>query len=328
MLSLQIRGRVRVLARKKMSNRLFVDVFDEWIETYKVGAIAEVTLDKYYIASKRLREMVPTLKIANLDRRQYQLIINEYAKTHEIQTTRDFHHQVKSCIKDLFHDGYLEIDPTYKIVMKGKEPTQKKKPKFMELQELQEIIRILDLTKIGMDWFVLLVAKTGMRYAEALAVTPDDFDFTKGTLTINKSWDHKSTKGGFKRTKTKTSNRIIQIDWQIIGQFGPLVKDLEPDEPIFVEKIADGRYKRVFNSTYNHHFHQLCQKAGVTVISLHGLRHTHASVLLAHGVSIQAISERLGHADVGVTQTTYAHVLNDLRQKDNQLIVQTTMGMM
>ena len=65
----------------------------------------------------------------------------------------------------------------------------------------------------------------------------------------------------------------------------------------------------------------------IPIISFHALRHTHASVLLAEGVSIHTISSRLGHADVGVTQSTYAHVLDDLQSKDDQIMMSALMQM-
>ena len=65
------------------------------------------------------------------------------------------------------------------------------------------------------DWFILLVAKTGMRFSEALAITPGDFDFARQTLSISKTWDYKG-EGGFLPTKNKSSVRKIQIDWQIV----------------------------------------------------------------------------------------------------------------
>lgn len=312
------------MARKK--EIVFCDYYDDWIDTYKDGLVAEVTLKKYHMTAKVLREMVPKLFISDLDRRIYQNILNEYAKTREKQTVTDFHHQVKACIKDMFHDGLLERDPTYRAIIKGKVPTEKKKQKYLQVDELKKLIASLDLISgINRDWFILIVAKTGLRFAEALALTPVDFDFENNILTIDKTWDYKSVIGGFKATKTAKSVRRIAIDWQIVGQFRPIIASLPEDEPIFVDKNEDGTYKRIFNSTYNKWLSQKCKEANVTEISIHSLRHTHASVLLAAGVSINSISDRLGHADVGVTQETYAHVLDELKAKDEQKMMATLM---
>lgn len=310
------------MAKKK--EILFCDYFENWIETYKVGAITDVTLAKYYMAARHLRNICPKLFMSDFDRGEYQKIINEFAKTHEKQTTTDFHHQVKGCIMDAFHDGLLERDPTYRAVIKGKEPREKRK-KFLQKDELTKLIHSLDLTQgINRDWFILLLAKTGMRFAEGIAITPADFDWTTNQLTINKTWDYKTNKG-FKKTKTESSVRKIVLDWQIIGLFKPLIENLDPNEPIFVEKFSNGTYKAQFNSTYNIYLVSKCKALGIPEISLHALRHTHASVLLAEGVSIHTISARLGHANVGVTQETYAHVLDDLKKKDDQKMMSVLM---
>lgn len=316
--------RVERVARKN-KEQLFVDYFEDWIETYKVGAIADVTLEKYYMAAKQLRTICPKLLLSDFNRVEYQRIINEYAKTHEKQTTTDFHHHIKGSIRDAFHDGLLDRDPTYRAVMKGKEPAEKKK-KFLQKHELTKLLQSLDLTSgINRDWFILLLAKTGMRFAECLAITPNDFDWSTNQLTINKTWNYKSTKGGFQKTKTDSSVRKIVIDWQIVGQFKPLLENLEPDEPIFVEKDSNGQYKRAYNSTFVYVLSSKCKELGITEITLHALRHTHASVLLAEGVSIHTISSRLGHANVGVTQDTYAHVLDELKKKDDQKMMSILM---
>lgn len=311
----------------KKKEMLFCDFYDEWIEIYKVGAIAEVTLKKYYITAERLREICPKLLISDFDRKEYQRIINEYAKTHEKQTTVDFHHQVKGCIKDMYHDGILKNDPTYRAVMKGRPATRNKKKKFLQKEELQKLLHSLKLSNsLNADWFILLVAKTGMRYAEALAITPADFNWIENTLTIDKTWNYKtSTIGGFMPTKTDGSVRTIKIDWQIVGQFKPLVENLPENEPIFVEKDENGNYKRQFNSTINTALSNKCKALDITQISLHALRHTHASVLLAEGVSVNTISARLGHSNVSVTQETYAHVLDELQKKDDQKMMSVLM---
>ncbi|MDT2557153.1 site-specific integrase, partial [Enterococcus raffinosus] len=196
----------------------------------------------------------------------------------------------------------------------------------LQKDELTKLVHSLDLSNgINKDWFILLLAKTGMRFAECLAITPNDFDFEANQLNINKTWDYKSAEGGFIKTKTDSSVRKIVIDWQVSGLIRPIIEKLPPDEPIFIEKLPEGRYKRQHNSTYVNYLLSKCRELGITEITLHALRHTHASVLLAEGVSINTISARLGHADVGVTQETYAHVLDELKRKDDQKMMSVLM---
>lgn len=304
------------MARRKKTNITFYKYYVEWVETYKEGAIRDVTLQKYYMAADHIKRYDPDLKLQDIDRREYQKIINWYALTHEKQTTIDFHHQIKAALRDAVHDGLLEHDPTYRAVMKGKEPSQKLR-KFLSQAELGKLIRVLDCgQEINRDWFTLIVIKTGLRFAEALALTPVDFDLKAQTLTVNKTLNYKSTKMQFAPTKNESSNRVIAIDWQIVGQFGPLIANLPPEEPIFVDLN-----KRIFNSTYNLWLKQKCIKAEIDVVTMHSLRHTHASVLLAAGVSLHTISDRLGHSNVTTTQETYLHIIDELAEKDNAKMI-------
>lgn len=156
---------------------LFCDYYKQWIEVYKKGAIREATMAKYLMTHKWLEKLVPNLKIINLNRTAYQQLLNDYAKEHERQTTLDFHHQLKGAVLDAIDEGLLIRDPTRKAIIKGKTP-KTKKIKYLNQFELHTLLADLDLKEtVNWDWFILLVAKTGMRFSEALAITPDDFDF-------------------------------------------------------------------------------------------------------------------------------------------------------
>src|SRR5699024_9445874 len=114
------------MPRKKKATQLFHEYFEEWIELYKVGASRDVTLQKYYINLQRIQELAPKLKMNELDRRGYQKLLNDYALTHEKQTTMDFHHQLKGAILDAVDEGIINRNPTRKIIIKGKTPKEKK----------------------------------------------------------------------------------------------------------------------------------------------------------------------------------------------------------
>jgi hypothetical protein len=71
-----------------------------WIKVYKEGAIREVTMAKYRMTLKWVKELAPNLKIHDLNRTTYQQLLNNYALYHEKQTTMDFHRQLKGAILD------------------------------------------------------------------------------------------------------------------------------------------------------------------------------------------------------------------------------------
>ncbi len=110
--------------------------------------------------------------------------------------------------------------------------------------------------------------------------------------------------------------RKVPIDWQIAMQFAQLIKDLPKNQPIF---ITNG--KKFYNETANDKLARYCQKAGIPEISVHGLRHTHASLLLYAGVSIASVAQRLGHSNMNTTQRTYLHVIQELENADTDKIM-------
>ena len=208
------------------STVLFCDYYKQWITVYKEGAIRAVTMQKYLMAHHWLEKLVPDLIISDLDRISYQKLLNDYASTHEHQTTLDFHHHIKCAVLDAVDEGLISRDPTRKAIIKGKQPGDKK-IKYLNQFELHKLIEDLTLEQnISWDWFILLVAKTGMRFS------------------ISKTWDYKGD-GGFLPTKNTSSVRKIQIDWQTVMQFSNLLKNLPEDEPIFVNGT------KVYNSTLN-----------------------------------------------------------------------------
>ena len=308
-----------VMIKETRGIDLFHEYYAKWITVYKKGAIRKVTMDKYLMTQKWLEKLIPDLRVCDMNRIAYQQLLNDYAEHHERQTTMDFHHQLKGAILDAVDEGLIDRDPTRKAIIKGRTPTSKK-VKYLNQFELHTLLTSLELkNEVNWDYFILLVAKTGMRFSEALALTPKDFDFSHQTLSINKTWDYKG-KGGFQPTKNKSSIRKIQIDWQTVIQFSELVKGFPKDQPIFVKS-------NVYNSTVNDILGRYCERSNIPVISIHGLRHTHASLLLFAGVSIASVARRLGHSSMTTTQKTYLHIIQELENKDIDLVMRSLSGL-
>lgn len=306
-------GVLKMIVSNFTCDSLFKDYFEFWIKLYKEGAVRPVTLEKYRNNQKYIAKIIPNLKMKDFDRNAYQELLNQYALTHERQTVIDFHHQVKGAILDAVDDGLIDRDPTRKAIFKGKAPREKKQ-KYLNQFELHNLLEDLDLgMEITWDWLILLIAKTGLRFSEALGLTPADFDFARQTISVNKTWDYK-TNTGFQPTKNRSSIRKVQMDWQLGMQFQHLIKNLNEDEPIFVNGP-------VCNSTPNNCLARHCRKCGIPEISIHGLRHTHASLLMFAGVSIASVSRRLGHSSITTTQKVYMHIISELENQDNDLVM-------
>lgn len=296
-------------------NITFCEYYKQWISVYKEGAIRPITMNKYIMAHKWLEKLIPQLLINDLDRFAYQKLLNDYAKDHERQTTMDFHHHLKCAILDAVDEGLIKSDPTRKAIIKGKSPKEKKH-KYLNQYELHKLLDDLNLqSELNLDWLILLIAKTGMRFSEALGLTPKDFDLIHQQLSISKTWNYKGN-GGFLPTKNQSSVRKIPLDWHTVMQFAELIKKIPDDQPLFVTK-------KIYNSTVNDLLAKHCTNAGVPIISVHGLRHTHASLLLFAGVSIASVARRLGHSNMTTTQKTYLHIIQELESKDIDIIMRS-----
>ena len=302
-------------SNQNTEHELFHEYYNRWIHIYKEGAIRNVTMEKYKMTQLWLKRLIPTLEIGELTRTTYQQLLNDYAEVHEKQTTMDFHHQLKAAILDAIDEGWIKRDPTRKAIIKGRN-SRNKKQKFLNQFEVHKLLSDLTLgSTLDWDWLIYLIAKTGMRFSEALGLTPKDFDFMHQSITINKTWDYKNNTG-FLPTKNFTSNRKIQIDWQTVIKFTELLRGLPENEPIFV-------HGKVWNSTPNKRLERHCKHCGIPIITIHGLRHTHASLLLFSGVSIASVARRLGHASMTTTQKTYLHIIAELENKDIDLVMRS-----
>ena len=164
---------------------------------------------------------------------------------------------------------------------------------------------------------IYFIANTGLRFAEAIGVTPNDLDKRNLTVNITKTWDYKNMNGGaFIPTKNPMSVRTVKITQHLFTILENASQGRDADYPIFIE-----RGKRIFNSTINDRLKVLCKKADIPVISVHGLRHTHASILIYEGVSLPIVSARLGHSKTSTTQDVYTHIIKEMQAKDDDKII-------
>lgn len=300
---------------------LFADYYENWIKLYKEDAVRDVTLKKYKAALSHIKVLANGLNIEDMNRTAYQTLLNNYAKTHEKQTVTDFHHMVKPCLLDALDEHLITSDPTRRVTIKGK-PANQKKIKYLNQYELHKLLDTLHLTPDNKyDWLIYLGAKTGCRLSEALGITPQDFDINNQSLSISKTYDYKQT-GSFVETKNKSSVRKIQLDWQTLNRFYSYIKDRPQNEPIFVT-IGE----KIYDSTINDILARHCKQANVPIITFHGLRHTHASILLFSGVSVPSVSRRLGHSSMATTQKVYLHIIKEMDNFDNDIIMKTLISL-
>lgn len=214
-----------------------------------------------------------------------------------------------------------------------KYPKQNKKVKDISFYEKDKLKLILEQaqkykgrnTFKNETYYVLtvLLARTGLRLGEALALTWDDF---KGnTLNIDKTLYRENGVDIITTPKTESSYRKISLDTPTCELLKRLkVKKAEyamatlnkPSNQSIIFTKSNGDY--LIQSNYRTYFAKICELAEVDVLSPHSLRHSHAVHLLESGASLKFVSERLGHATINMTADVYLHISEKL-ERDSML---------
>ena len=309
-----------------MENVLTIEqYFKTWIETYKEPVVAQATYIKYLNTLKQIRKYFGEIPISQITATTYQQTLNEYSKTHSKLTVSCFHKQIRACLLDAVDEQIIEIDPTRKAIIFGRKH-EKEKVKCLDYDEWKALVTATYNTGNIRGQIIYLSAVTGLRYAEVLGLTWDNVDFQNNKLTVNKTWDYKYHKG-FIATKNESSKRQIDIDNNTIAMLSRLFMQRDVAEKSTNNLIfyyTEG--KQLYSANTNRYLSQLCDAIGIRRISFHSLRHTHASVLLYQGVSLMAVSRRLGHSNTATTQNIYIHIIKEMENKEKSLIMQVVSG--
>ena len=141
---------------------------------------------------------------------------------------------------------------------------------------------------------------TGIREGELLALTPEDFDFEKQTVTINKSFQHLNGRDIITSPKTEKSNRTIKLPNFLCDEIQDYLKML-------YDVGLDDRMFPVTKSYLYREMERGSKQAGIKRIRIHDIRHSHVSLLIDMGFSATAIADRVGHESIDITYN-YAHL--------------------
>jgi len=173
--------------------------------------------------------------------------------------------------------------------------------------EKEELIEFLECAKkeVNFKAYVLfrLLAFSGFRKGEALALTWSDIDFNKNTIRVNKALARGKDGLILQPPKNKKSNRVVDMDEKTLS----ILKEWKSEQKVNLKILSLQNLKKkqlVFNNQKNE-FTQpskttrwlthIQNKYGLRKITTHGLRHTHCSLCFEAGMSMKEVQDRLGH---------------------------------
>lgn len=301
----------------------FADYFEKWIKLYK-SHLHTNTKRHYDFSLKEVEKHFKDKAIQKITRHDYQLFINEYGSTRAKETVEKLHIHCRACVLDAIEEGIIHNDFTRKAVITYKNQAKKDSEKHLNYEDTEKLTKTLyEKLDDGLGYYLLLLGLTsGLRFAELVGLTRKDFNFKENTLNVDKTWGYTNKHPkGFGPTKNEQSERIIKMDSKTMKVFEELFERMPTNIHQLVFYSETSKYKVISNTNANKLLRKTLKALKIDSITVHGLRHTHASVLLYKKASIHYVSERLGHADIETTLKDYTHVLKELREDDEKTAI-------
>lgn len=332
MAAAELERKVAVGLDFKAGDRLFTEYYEDWVNTFKLGKFSLATDSLYRTALNIVQLNFQGYKLKQVTKTVYQKFLNEYAVGRSYRSVKKVHHEIGACLKEAFRNGDIPSDVTYKILITGSAPKPEEEKYLNENEAMRLMQAMLDDIKLRYTsrYMCILQLATGARIGEIMAVTFDSLDFENNTLEISKSWDYKYTLG-FNPTKNKKV-RKISVDPQTMAIIKPFYDDVRkrsltgpiknPNNLVFVDRHMEP----ISVVAVSHMLQKACSRAGVRRITSHALRHTHASIMLQHGLDVQYVADRLGDT-VMVLSQTYAHLLKEMKEKGDSQAIEIAGGL-
>lgn len=325
--AIQIEDRLRKSKSGFIFDEPFEEFFLDWVDLYKKN-IAKITRKSYDLTHSLIKEHFGKRLISSITARDYQGFINKIGETRGFESISRIHIHIRSCVRIALNENLINSNFTYDTELFYAIPQKKEEDKFINFKDAKKLLNYLtnNLEKSTANYLILLALTSGLRFGELVGLTRSDFDFKKKCLYIDKTWGYHTSSANpadFGSTKNEQSVRTVSLDDITLKIYKDLfenasVHEDNEDELVFFSPTAT--YKVISNSFINRHLKKVLSKLKIKPeISIHGLRHTHASILIyKKTVSINYISERLGHSSVVVTLDRYSHVLEELRDEEVQ----------
>lgn len=319
---------------------IFQDEMDNWMVNVRINEVGDNTY------TTNLREFNRLVKgsflgkcvICDLSHRDFQLFINELSKKYARTSIKRIYNLIHSFCKYLHTTGATDVDLCKGVTIPSENVVVKKKKEiaFFNTEQLQRFCEEVERRntadnaingKPGTNVYgatarlLVVIAYTGLRYAEAVALQWSDIDFENKTMSITKAVATKTNPHTMKKERVIKepkygSHRIVPLSDKAIEALTYLKKN-NPDS------CSDDDFISTVNSTtLNKSLKAINARANLPTkdFSLHSLRHSFGSVLLEQGASLKVISNLLGHKDISTTANIYIGITNEFMAESVSLL--------
>lgn len=288
---------------------------DHWYESNKHNWKISTKVQRETMLRKHYKPLLGHYKLQKLDKLTYQRVfIQELKKKYKNTTIRTLHGIFKIAINAAVEEDILHKNKFNKVAIDNPNEIQDLTLQYYTPEQLERFLAFAEKTQNKTPYTLLkLLAFSGIRKGEALGLEWSRVNFENNTLTIARTRDDH----GVRPPKTKSSYRIITMDVEVMNELKSYrtwckVTMLEhgikwtEKSLVFISSRGATPYA---STAVTYAMRKVIEKSGLPAIKVHGLRHTHATLLMLNpSISVQAISERLGNS-ADMINRVYGHVL-------------------
>ncbi|HGF7539450.1 TPA: site-specific integrase [Enterococcus hirae] len=310
--------------------KTFNDVYTLWLNKYR-GIVKESTYaGTLSIFKNNILPYFQEIEVQNITTVYCQEIVNKWYKIHP----KRFKRYIYYFNAVMNHANYLELifkNPMEFVQLPHNNIGLNQYKEFDNFYSKDELLEFLNFTKNNFEHqrfiFFHLLAFTGIRRGEALSLTWNDINFEEKYLHVSKTLT-KGENGRFliHPPKTKASFRKIFLDnqtlnylqtWKEIQKETLNLSFDNPKQLLFPNhknSFLEPNIPREWLQTIARH-HKKKTTKDLKIITIHGFRHTHASLLYLSGINLKEAQERLGHSNVKTTLNVYTHLSDKQREQ-------------
>ena len=322
------------------TDKTFVDFANEWLPVYSESKdVKPGTIRVRLHEIGRLLPFFAKLKLKDITRKMYQDALNDLKDQGLSDSTREgINRTGRMIFRKALELELIKKDPTeFAYVKKDKKTIEQLEveevPNYLEKEELALFLETAKQNGLEHDYLVFLIlAYTGMRVGELVALKWKDVDFLNHTISITKTYynpNNNTVEYQLVTPKTRKSRRKIVVDEDVIQA----LKDHKEAQNQVRLRLGDDYYNRDFIfakmerqfgypiviKNVRDRMKRLLRIAGLNEeLTPHSLRHTHTSLLAEANVSLEQIMDRLGHTDDQITKNVYLHVTKEMKKEASQ----------
>ena len=306
--------------------------YDNWFDIYKKPRISPRTQRSYDNSRRVISKYFGKTRLKDINNETVQKFVNAFGEgtspfdvPHARNTVAKVYIHLHSCLKQAVKKGIYRFNPADDIVIVGSVTPKAEREKY--LNESDQIkLRNYILTHTGsrnvLNYMILTALDTGMRIGEIIALQWKSISKTR--IYVYRAYDYESTKDF---VPTKNDNpRYVSINTELYAFLMELKSNqLEKDGHLNENGLAFKTYlgTTISPGYMDRKLKEIERKLKIDPpVTFHGLRHSHASLLLYKGVNIKAISKRLGHLNTGTTINTYSHILDEMDLEQNDKVAE------